>query len=112
MSMSPDTVHVAVATLNQTVGDWSGNLDRAREAIRRARKLGVTFLVLPEMCLSGYSIEDRLLMRGTVKRSWAALEALPHRYVEDLSGLLPLIGITGGPPAGSGGLAELRNTPD
>ena len=42
----------------------------------------------------------------------AALEALPHRYVEDLSGLLPLIGITGGPPAGSGGLAELRNTPD
>ena len=42
----------------------------------------------------------------------AALEALPHHYVEDLSGLLPLIGITGGPPAGSGGLAELRDTPD
>ena len=87
--MSPDTVHVAVATLNQTVGDWSGNLDRAREAIRRARELGVTFLVLPEMCLSGYSIEDRLLMRGTVKRSWAALEALQ----QDTVGMVVLAGL-------------------
>ena len=89
MSLPPDTVHVAVAALNQTVGDWSGNLSRAREAIARARARGATFLVLPEMCLSGYSIEDRLLMRGTVSRSWASLEALK----EDTAGMVVLAGL-------------------
>lgn len=75
----PDAVHVAVATLNQTVGDWSGNRDRIVEAIDQARARGATLLGLPEMCLSGYSLGDRVWMRGTLERSWAALvEVLPH----------------------------------
>lgn len=44
--------------------------------IAAARARGVRLLGLPEMCIPGYSLGDRLLMTGTVERSWASLEAL------------------------------------
>ncbi len=63
--------HVAAASLNQTVGDWEGNARRIREVIGEARAAGAKLLLLPEMCLPGYSLGDRLLRVGTVERSWA-----------------------------------------
>jgi NAD+ synthase (glutamine-hydrolysing) len=68
--------HVAVASLNQTVGDWTGNVRRIRVAADEARARGARLLVLPEMCIPGYSLGDRLMMRGTIDRSWAALREL------------------------------------
>lgn len=85
----PLTAHVGVASLNQTVGDWSGNRDRIRRAITAARERGVRLLVLPEMCIPGYSLGDRLMMRGTLERSWATLlELLP-----DTHGMIVLCGL-------------------
>ncbi len=79
MSDAPLAAHVAAASLNQTVGDWSGNADRIRRAIERARDRGAGLLVLPELCIPGYSLGDRLMMRGTLTRSWQSLNAiLPH----------------------------------
>ncbi len=71
--MANHQAHLGVASLNQTVGDWSGNEKRAREVIAAAREAGVKLLVLPEMCVSGYSLGDRLLRVGTVERSWDRL---------------------------------------
>ena len=71
--MANHQAHVGVASVNQTVGDWSGNEARVREAILAAREQGVKLLLLPEMCLSGYSLSDRLLRRGTTEYSWASL---------------------------------------
>ncbi|RUL88241.1 NAD(+) synthase [Tautonia sociabilis] len=68
--------HVAVASLNQTVGDWQGNDRRIREVIASARDEGVRLLCLPEMCIPGYSLEDRLHRTGTMERSWDRLVAL------------------------------------
>lgn len=79
MSNVPTAVHVAAATLNQTVGDWEGNKRRIAEACHIARERGARLLVLPELAISGYSLGDRVWMRGTTERSWAALlELLPH----------------------------------
>ncbi|GIW88121.1 MAG: NAD(+) synthase [Isosphaeraceae bacterium] len=72
----PPAAHVGVASVNQTVGDWSGNAARIREVIDAARSVGVRLLLLPEMCLSGYSLGDRLLRQGTVDRSWDRLLGL------------------------------------
>ncbi len=72
----PATAHVAVAALNQTVGDWSGNTRRMVEAVRGARTLGARLLVLPEICIPGYSLGDRLPRQGTLARSWKALMSL------------------------------------
>ena len=70
---SGTAIRIAGATLNQTVGDWSGNLARIERAIERARAEGAGLLVLPEMCVSGYSLGDRLLRMGTLRRSWDVL---------------------------------------
>jgi NAD+ synthase (glutamine-hydrolysing) len=75
-SVNPTAVHVAAASLNQTVGDWSGNVRRIQQAIAEAREKGARLLLLPEMCIPGYSLGDRLPRRGTLERSWQALQAI------------------------------------
>lgn len=75
-TISPSVAHVGAASLNQTVGDWVGNKQRIRAVIDEARERGVRLLVLPEMCIPGYSLGDRLLRRGTLDRSWRMLEEL------------------------------------
>ena len=73
MKELPTAAHVAAASLNQTVGDWAGNVRRIREAIEAAKARGARLLILPELCIPGYSLGDRLLMRGTIERSWQGL---------------------------------------
>ena len=46
-------------------------------------------MLLPEMCISGYSLGDRLLMQGTVERSWSAL----NRVLPATAGLVAIIGL-------------------
>jgi len=82
-------VHVAAATINQTVGDWSGNCRRIREVLSQSRKKGARLVLLPEMCISGYSLGDRLLMQGTVERSWKTLE----QTLPETAGLIAIIGL-------------------
>lgn len=78
MRPAPRAAHVAAASLNQTVGDWFGNQRRISEVIAAAKARGARLLVLPEMAISGYSLCDRLFMRGTIDRSWRSLmELLP-----------------------------------
>ncbi|MBX6316641.1 MAG: NAD+ synthetase, partial [Isosphaeraceae bacterium] len=74
--MGRHQAHVAVASVNQTVGDWEGNERRIRAVIAAARERGAKLLLLPEMCVSGYSLGDRLLRVGTIERSWARMMAL------------------------------------
>ncbi len=74
--MANPQAHLAVASLNQTVGDWQGNERRIREVVAAAKSKGVRLLLLPEMCIPGYSLGDRLLRLGTMERSWAMLRRL------------------------------------
>ena len=89
MRVAPNAAHVATCTLNQTVGDWSGNAARIRQGLDEARARGVRLVVFPEMCIPGYSLGDRLLMRGTADRSWAMLmDLLPQTH-----GLVACLGL-------------------
>jgi len=89
MSSAPLAAHVGAASINQTVGDWSGNRARIVEVLEAARGRGIRFLVLPEMCIPGYSLGDRLMMRGTLDRSWAMLcDLLP-----ETRGMVALFGL-------------------
>jgi len=81
--------HVGVAALNQTVGDWSGNAERIRGVIAEARNRGVRLLCLPEMCVPGYGLGDRLLRHGTIERSWRVLTDL----VPETNGLAVGVGL-------------------
>ena len=68
MSLAP-AVRVGAASLNQTVGDWRGNTERIVRALRLARARGVRLLALPEMCIPGYSLCDRLFRAGIRTRA-------------------------------------------
>ena len=69
--MTPSFVTVATVSINQTVGDWVGNQERILQAVEDAKTEGAKLVVLPEMCITGYSLGDRLLMPGTLKRAWS-----------------------------------------
>ncbi len=54
-------MRIAIAQLNQVVGDLSGNAERIVEAIGEAQRGGAHLLVTPELSLCGYPPEDLLL---------------------------------------------------
>ena len=81
--------HVATIAINQTVGDWTGNKRRIKQSIAVARERGARLLVFPEMVISGYSLGDRLLMNGTLERSWQLVEELR----EDSEGCILVLGL-------------------
>ncbi len=61
-------MRVALAQLNQTVGDFVGNADRIVEAAQTAAADGASVLLTPELSLTGYPPEDLLLRRGFYAR--------------------------------------------
>ena len=87
--MGTHQAHVAAASINQTVGAWEGNERRIREVIGAARDAGARLLLLPEMCIPGYSLGDRLLRMGTVERSWDRL----MRLADDTGDIAVAVGL-------------------
>ncbi|GAB4220112.1 MAG: NAD+ synthase [Acidobacteriota bacterium] len=55
-------IRVALAQINPKSGDIHGNAGLILDAIRRAATEGVQLVVLPEMCLTGYCLDEKLLI--------------------------------------------------
>lgn len=77
------------AALNQTPLDWSGNLRRARAAVSEAREMGIGWLCLPELALTGYGCEDFFLAPEVGERALASLWEL----APDCGGLVVAVGL-------------------
>ncbi len=56
-----DTLRIAVAQLNPTVGDVAGNLAKAREARADAHRHGADIVLFTELFIVGYPPEDLVL---------------------------------------------------
>ena len=54
-------MRIAIAQLNQVVGDLPGNLARIVEAVAAARRGGADLVVTPELSLCGYPPELSLI---------------------------------------------------
>ena len=76
-------LRLALAQLNPTVGDLDGNVELALESARTAAEHGAHLLVLPEMFLTGYPIEDLALRLSFIEASRRALDGLTARLVAD-----------------------------
>ena len=65
--MAPESstrrLRIALAQVDATVGDVSGNAERIRKRIAEARDAGAQLVVFPELVLTGYPPED-LLLKG------------------------------------------------
>jgi NAD+ synthase len=74
--MSDDRLRLALAQLNPRVGDIDGNLEKLRDARRRAAAAGADVLVCTELAISGYPPEDLVLKRAFLESVEAAVQAL------------------------------------
>ncbi|MCE6077159.1 NAD+ synthase [Agrobacterium vitis] len=72
----PETLRIAVAQFNPTVGDVVGNLSLARTARAKAASLGADLLLLSELFISGYPPEDLVLKPAFLHACKAAVDEL------------------------------------
>jgi NAD+ synthase (glutamine-hydrolysing) len=86
-------VRIALAQVNATVGDLTGNAGLIVEWTRRAAARGAQVVVFPEMFLTGYPVEDLALRASFVEASIATVRQVAERL--DAEGLGGLAVVTG-----------------
>ena len=84
-------MRLALAQVNPTVGDLSGNARAVREWTAKAADRGAHLVAFPEMMLTGYPVEDLALRASFVDASRAALDQLAADLVMDGLGDLPVV---------------------
>ncbi|MEA2255102.1 MAG: hypothetical protein QOG35_1147 [Solirubrobacteraceae bacterium] len=81
-------MRVALAQLNQTVGDIAGNEARVREQLARAREAGAQLALFPELAVSSYPPEDLLLKEHFLADARAAVD----RIAAEAQGIVAVVG--------------------
>jgi len=107
------SVRVALAQVNPTVGDLAGNATLIRAAVAEAANRGARLVLLPEMVLTGYPVEDLALRPSFQQASREALDDLAGQLAADGHGSLTcLIGYLDHlDDAGSDRVGEPRRRP-
>src|SRR6201986_1250739 len=85
-----DSLKIALAQLNPTVGDVTGNTAKVRRARDEAAKLGADLVAFPELFIAGYPPEDLVLKPAFQAACRTAVEALAR---ETVSGPATLVGV-------------------
>src|SRR4029079_475127 len=84
-----DSLKIALAQLNPTVGDVAGNADKVRRARDQAAAMGADVVAFPELFIAGYPPEDLVLKPSFQAACRSAVEALAR---ESTSGPALLVG--------------------
>jgi NAD+ synthase (glutamine-hydrolysing) len=82
------TLRIALAQINPTVGDLSGNVALIKRYIEQARSVGADVVALPELAVTGYPPEDLLLKPHFVEDNRRALDEI----VASAAGLVAVVG--------------------
>jgi NAD+ synthase len=78
-----DRLAIAVAQLNPTVGDISGNLECARKARAAATRDGADLIAFSELFIAGYPPEDLVLKPAFQAACRSAVETLARETADD-----------------------------
>ncbi|TAJ18529.1 MAG: NAD+ synthase [Dehalococcoidia bacterium] len=81
------TLRVALAQLNTTIGDLEGNRSKILDAARRAAAEGVDLVAFSELAITGYPPEDQLIRSAFIEDAAKSLQTL----AVEAKGLPPLI---------------------
>ena len=79
---------LAIAQINATLGDLSGNATKILSHAAQARAKGAALLLTPELGLCGYSPEDLLLREGF----YSACEQALHELARQVQGITVVVG--------------------
>ncbi|MEH1011675.1 NAD+ synthase [Micromonospora sp. CPCC 206060] len=85
------TLRLALAQVNPTVGDLTGNAEIVRRVARDAAAAGAHLLAFPEMMLTGYPVEDLVFRQSFTAASREALHRLAADLAADGLGDLPVV---------------------
>jgi NAD+ synthase len=85
---NPQTLRIAIAQLNPTVGDVAGNLALAREARRDAAREGADLVLFTELFISGYPPEDLVLRPAFLAACLKAVEELAGETADGGPGVI------------------------
>jgi NAD+ synthase len=86
--MAPQSLKIALAQLNPTVGDVAGNEEKARAARAEAARLGADLVMFTELFLAGYPPEDLVLKPAFQDACRAACERLARETADGGPALL------------------------
>ena len=95
---------IAIAQLNPTIGNLTGNAQEILNAAKKAADLGARLMLTPELSLCGYPPRDLLLMPSFVESMATILDKLAQDLPPNLAVLVgtvvpnPKASITGGKP--------------
>ena len=89
MNAPADRLAIALAQLNPTVGDVTGNAEKVRRARATAAGQGADLVMFPELFIAGYPPEDLVLKPAFQAACRSAVEALAR---ETASGPAVLVG--------------------
>src|SRR4028118_1073551 len=98
------TMKLAIAQLNPTIGDLTGNAQQILNAASTAANQGARLLLTPELSLCGYPPRDLLLNPGFVDSMATTLEQLAQQLPPSIAVLVgtatpnPNAHVTGGKP--------------
>jgi NAD+ synthase (glutamine-hydrolysing) len=84
-------LRIALAQVNPTVGDLDGNAALIVDAMRSAAEAGAHLVVFPEMCLTGYPVEDLAFRLAFIDASRAAIEKVAHTLAEEGMGAVAAV---------------------
>jgi NAD+ synthase (glutamine-hydrolysing) len=105
-------LRVALAQVNPRVGDIDGNADRIVAQCRAAAAEGAHLILFPEMCLTGYPIEDLAFRASIIAASQARAEELAGRLEsEGLGDLVAIVGFLDQAPGVPTGFGIPKNAP-
>ena len=86
-------IKLALAQLNPTVGDLSGNRQLCLDAARQAARAGANIVAFPEMVITGYPVEDLALRPSFQAASEREVEQFASELFKD--GLGDLVAVVG-----------------
>jgi len=103
-------LRIALAQIDTTVGDLTGNADAVLEWSARAAAAGAQVVVFPEMTLTGYPVED-LALRASFQRAAAeaADDVATRLAAAGLADLVVVVGSLGAPDRHAPGRALPHN---
>lgn len=96
--LSGGDMKIALAQINTTPGDFSGNAARIIEYSEKARALGAQIVVFPQMALCGYPLGDLLTRRGFIEAQGKALSEVTQK----VTGITAVIGVVHKNPSPEG----------
>ncbi len=91
---------IALAQINPTVGDFTGNLEKIVVSTRRAAAQGARLAVFSELAICGYPPADFLEKQSFLTRCWTAVEELCAATKDLSTAVLAGVALPAPPDAG------------